>query len=145
MKIITSTNELKYNFLELAEKLTPSQSQSLIDFDNTSELNLLLSSFCSKSYPIEKVLLIFHRYACVAYLSAEFIKNAKVYLDYRKENFILLSFLKENEPDDSVSVVYSNVKQLSQNPTKPILIKDLIGFLEQDNIKDLLISFYENK
>lgn len=143
MKIIYSTNELKSNFLELAGNLTNEESRSLIHLEELDALSQKLQTFCTPDFPIEKVLVVFHRYACIAYLSAEFIVNAKLYLDGNKQDFILLSMIKDSEPD-AVSVVYSNIKALSMHPTLPITIKELIGFVEKEDAALKLIEHFRN-
>ena len=132
---------LRTNFLEFAANISNEDSKALIDYDNTEILKEKLEEFCTCEYPFEKVVLIFHRYACIAYLSAEFIKNAKIYLDDTKKDFILLSYVKDSEPD-AVSIVYSNINSLSQYPTFPITVKDIISFLESDNVTFSLRNYY---
>lgn len=141
MKIMYNNAHLRTNFLEFAASISNEDSKALIDYDNTEDLKDKLIEFCTEEFPFEKVVLIFHRYACIAYLSAEFIKNAKVYLDDNKKDFILLSFIKDSEPD-AVSIVYSNVKSLSQYPSFPITVKDIISFLESDDVSFSLRNFY---
>ena len=91
MKIMYTNAHLRTNFLEFAASISNEDSKALIDFDNTEILKDKLIEFCTDEYDFEKVVLIFHRYACIAYLSAEFIKNAKIYLDDTKKDYILLS------------------------------------------------------
>jgi hypothetical protein len=141
MKIIYSTNELKSNFLELAGNLSNEESRALIHLEHLDSLNEKLKPFCTAEFSLDKVLLIFHRYACIAYLSAEFIVNAKLYLDGTKQDFILLSMVKDSDPD-AVSVVYSNIKALSMHPTFAITIKELISFAEMEDAALKLIDHF---
>ncbi len=141
MKIIESNAHLRTNFLELASNISNEDSKALIDFENTELLREKLEEFCTEEYPFEKVVLIFHRYACIAYLSAEFIKNAKIFIDDCRKDFILLSYIANSEPD-AVCIVYSNIKSLSQHPTLPLTVKDLIGFLESENVSNELRNYY---
>lgn len=143
MKIIQSNSDLRTNFLELASNISNEDSKALIDFENTECLRDKLEEFCSSNFPFEKVVLTFHRYACIAYLSAEFIKNAKIFLDEKRNDFILLSFIQNSNPD-SVSIIYSNIKSLSQHPTLPITVKDLINFMESDDVSFELRNYYLN-
>lgn len=141
MKIMYNNAHIRTNFLEFAASISNEESKALIDYDNTLILKEKLEEYCTEAYPFEKVVLLFHRYACIAYLSAEFIKNAKIYLDDTKKDFILLSFIKESEPD-AVSIVYSNIKSLSQYPAFPITVKDIISFLEEEDVLFCLRNFY---
>ena len=141
MKTIYSNAHLRSNFLQLVQDISNEDSKALIDLDNTEILREKLSEFCTQEFPFEKVVLIFHRYACIAYLSAEFIKNPKVYLDASKKEYVLLSYIKNSNPD-AVSIIYSNIKSLSQNPTLPITIKDIIAFMECDNVAFELRNYY---
>ena len=141
MKIMYSNAHLRTNFLEFASDISNEDSKALIDFDNVDILKEKLIEFCTKEFSFEKVVMIFHRYACIAYLSAEFIKNAKIYLDDSKQEYILLSYIPNSEPD-AVCIIYSNIKSLSQNPTLPITVKDLIAFMESDNVAFELRNYY---
>ena len=141
MKIIESNAHLRTNFLEFASSISNEESKALIDYENIEVLNEKLQEYCTAEFTFEKVVLIFHRYACIAYLSAEFIKNAKIFLDDKREEYILLSYIQNSEPD-AVSIVYSNIKSLSQNPTLPITVKDLIDFMESENVSFELRNYY---
>lgn len=144
MKIIYNNAHLRSNFLELAENISNEDSRALMHLENLDELKERFLEFSTPDFPIDKIMLIFHRYACIAYLSAEFIVNAKLFLDGEKQDFILLSYIKDSEPD-AMSIVYSNISGLSQYPTYPITVKDLIGFMESENVVyDLLTYYREN-
>lgn len=144
MEKIISTRELKKNFLELCEDLSNDDSKALIDMKNTEKIEEKLKPFCTEDYPLNKVLLMYHRYAAIAFISAEFIKNAKVYIDNTLTNYIVLALVNKTDPDE-VSVVYSNVDALSKFPTRAISIKDIISFLEARDIESSLKEFYKHK
>ncbi len=141
MKIVYNNAHMRSNFLELAENISNEDSKALMHLDNLGDLKERFYEFSTPDFPIDKIMLIFHRYACIAYLSAEFIVNAKLYLDGEKKDYILLSYIKESEPD-AMSIVYSNISGLSQYPTFPITVKELIAFMESDNVVFDLINYY---
>lgn len=141
---IDSTQKLKLNFLELWQGMSKDDTRNLINFTKCELLSKKIEKFCTKEYSLKKVLLAFHSYASIAYLSAELCVNAKIYLDVNKNNFILASYVQGHEPD-AFCIIYSNIKALAQHPTKPILVKDLISFVESDDLIENLLSFYLRK
>lgn len=144
MEIISSTQKLKMLFLDIWQGISKEDTKSLITLNNCEDISKKISKYCTKDFPIEKVLLAFHSYASIAYLSAELCVNAKIFLDVKKNNFILASYVQGHEPD-AFCLVYSNIKALSQHPTKPMLVKDLISFVESDDVIEKLLSFYLRK
>jgi len=144
MEKIVSTRELKKNFLELCNEISNDDSKALLDLKNTEKIEFMLKPYCTEEYPIRKVLLTYHRYASIAFISAEFVKNAKVFIDDVLTKYIVLALVNKPDPDE-VSVVYSNVDALSKFPTRAISIKEIIIFLESENIEESLKEFYKNK
>ena len=144
MEKIVSTRELKKNFLELCSNLSNDDSKALLDLKNTEKIESIMKPFCTEDYPISKVILMYHRYASIAFISAEFIKNAKVYIDDIMNNYIVLALVNKPDPNE-VSIVYSNIDALSKFPTRAISMKDIISFLESDNVEDVLREFYKKK
>lgn len=144
MEKIVSKRELKGNFLELCEALSNDDSKALLDMKNLDKIEENLKPFCTSEFPLNKVLIMYHRYANVAFISAEFIKNAKVYIDDTLSKYIILSLVNKPDPDE-INVVYSNVDALSKFPSRAISIKDIISFLETDNIEETLKEFFKKK
>lgn len=144
MEKIESIRELKRNFLELCEELSNDDSKALLDMKNTDKIEEILRPFCTPDFPLNKVLIMYHRYACVAFISAEFIKNAKVYIDETLSKYIVLALVNKPDPDE-VSVVYSNVDALSKFPARAISMKDIISFLEARDIEETLKEFFKNR
>lgn len=144
MEKIVSIRELKNNFLELCSELSTDDSKSLLDLENTEKIENIMSKYCTQTYPLSKVILMFHRYAGIAFISAEFIVNTKLYINDSKDKYIVLSLVKKPDPDE-VSIVYSNVDYLSKFPTRPITIKEIITFLETDDIELTLTEFYKKR
>ena len=144
MEKIVSTRELKRNFLELCNELSNQESKSLVHLENTEDIERRFVQFCTLEYPIQRVLLMFHRYSCIAFVSAEFMVNTKIYIDDLKSKYILIALVKKEDPDE-VSIVYSNVEPLSRFPTRAISIKDIISFLEADDIETTLLEFFKKR
>lgn len=144
MEKIVSTRELKRNFLELCNALSNQESKSLVHLENTQDIENKIAQFCTLEYPIQKVLLIFHRYASIAFVSAEFMVNAKIFINESKTKYIIIALVKKDDPD-CVSIVYSNVEPLSRFPSREIAIKDIIGFLEEDDVETQLLNFYKTR
>jgi hypothetical protein len=144
MEKIVSTRELKKNFLELCNEISNDDSKALLDLKNTEKIEFMLKPYCTDEYPLRQVLLTYHRYACIAFISAEFVKNAKVFIDDVLTKYVVLALVNKPDPDE-VSVVYSNVDALSRYPTRAISIKNIIEFLESDDIEGRLKEFYKNK
>jgi len=144
MEKIVSIRELKKNFLELCNDISNDDSKALLDLKNTEKIEDIIRPFCTENYPISKVILMYHRYASIAFISAEFIKNAKVYIDDVMDKYIVLAMVNKPDPDE-VSVVYSNVDALSKFPTRAITIKDIISFLEADDVELVLKDFYKKR
>lgn len=144
MEKIVSTQQLKRNFLELCNNLSNEESKSLVHLENTQEIEKKFSQFCTLEYPIQKVLLMFHRYSSIAFVSAEFMVNAKIFIDDTKTKYILIALVQKEDPDE-VSIVYSNVEALSRFPSRAISIKDIIGFLEEDDIEASLLEHFKKR
>ncbi|PKN13973.1 MAG: hypothetical protein CVU67_08070, partial [Deltaproteobacteria bacterium HGW-Deltaproteobacteria-24] len=78
-----------------------------------------------------------------AYLSAELIVNAKIFLDVKKEKYILLA-RKIIDNTLMFSIVYSNIKELSKYPALGISVDNMIEFLESDTSIEQLKAYYSN-
>ncbi|WP_419770066.1 MAG: hypothetical protein ACNI3C_12130 [Candidatus Marinarcus sp.] len=140
---IESVQQLKLNFLDIWKDISEDDTQSLITLNNIATLENRIKPFCTEEYPLEHVMVIFHAYASVAYLSAELIVNAKIFLDYKKEKYILLA-RKEMEKSFCFSIVYSNIKELSRYPSFGIPIDNMIGYLENSDAINELKEYYAN-
>lgn len=141
MDKIETVNILKLNFLELWRNISDDETQSLIQYKNTVVIENKIKNHCTDKFPLEKVMLTFHAYASIAYLSAELIVNAKIFLDTKQDKYILLS-RKIIEQNLMFSVVYSNVKELSKYPSLGISVDNMIEFLESDNSIEQLKEYY---
>ena len=144
MEKIVSIRELKKNFLELCNNISNEDSKALLELKGLEKIETMLKPYCTADYPIQKVILMYHRYASIAFISAEFIVNAKVYIDDLLSKYIVLAMvIKPNS--DEVSIVYSNIDALSKFPTRAISIKDIISFLEAKDIETTLKEFYKKR
>lgn len=143
MDKIETVNVLKLNFLELWKNISDEETQSLILYKNTVAIENKIKNHCTDTFPIEKVILVFHAYASIAYLSAELIVNAKIFLDEKQEKYILLS-RKIVDQNLMFSIVYSNIKELSKYPALGISVDNMIEFLESDNAIEQLKEYYAN-
>ncbi len=141
MEKIESVNILKHNFLEIWKNIEDEETKSLISYEKSYSIQNKIQIFCTEEFPLQKVMLIFHSYASIAYLSAELIVNAKIFLDINKQNYILLARKIQNKTL-MFSIVYSNIKELSQQPTLGISVDNMIGFLESSNSIESLKSYY---
>jgi hypothetical protein len=77
-------------------------------------------------------------------LSAELIVNAKIFLDTKKEKYILLARKIINNTL-MFSIVYSNIKELSKYPALGISVDNMIEFLESDTSIEQLKEYYINQ
>lgn len=143
MDKIESVNILKLNFLELWKNISDEETQSLILFTNTTVIENKIKNYCTETFPLEKVLLTFHSYASIAYLSAELIVNAKIFLDTKKQMYVLLA-RKIIDNNLMFSIVYSNIKELGKYPAFGISVDNMIEFLESDNAIEQLKEYYLN-
>lgn len=143
MDKIVSKKELKRNFLELCSSLSNEESKTLVNLENTESIENMIAHFCTLEFPIQKVLLYYHRYAGIAFVSAEFMKNAKIFINDVKSKYILIA-LKQKD-SDSVSIVYSNVDALSKYPSRAISIKEIISFLEESDVEAALLEFFKRR
>lgn len=141
MEKISSQGQLKLTFLEMWKEISDSDTQSLLTYDNLQNIQNRFSEAATQEFPIEKILLVFHAYASIAYLSAELIVNAKIFLDVKKENYILLA-RKQIEKSFQFSIVYSNVKELSSHPGLGIPIDNMISYLESTSPLEELKNYY---
>lgn len=144
MEKIVSTRELKKNFLELCNDISNEDSKALLDFKDIEKIEDIMKPYCTEEYPLSKVLLMYHRYTSIAFISAEFIKNAKIFIDDSLTDYIVLALVNKPDPDE-VSIVYSNIDALSKFPTRAISMKDIISFLEAKDIEKTLKEFYKNR
>lgn len=142
MKKIVDQQTLKMNFLEIWRGISPEDTMALLEFDKMGVIEQKLKKYCTKEYPMSRVLLVYHAYASIAYITAEIKVNAKIYLDILKKNFMILSYKKNSNPD-TCSVVYSNIQVLCNYPFYPVPVKEIFEFIEDDNIIDGLTGFYE--
>ncbi len=142
MEKITDKQTLKMNFLEIWRGISPEDTLSLLEFEKLAVIEKKLKKCCTDEYPMSRVLLLYHAYASIAYITAELKVNAKIYLDAKKENFMILSYKKNSNPD-TCSIVYSNIQALCNYPFYPVPVKDIFEYMEEDNTIDGLIEFYE--
>lgn len=141
MEKIESVQQLKLTFLELWKDISDEETQLLLNYEHLDALKNRFMQASSDDFSIDKILLTFHAYASIAYLSAELIVNAKIYLDNAKNNYILLA-RKHIDDIFQFCIVYSNVKALSSHPGIGIPIDNMIGYLESQNSIDELTNFY---
>jgi hypothetical protein len=144
MDITDSTQKLKRNFLEFWKNISNEDTQTLITLDNTNIVRNKISKYSDENCGIDKVLLVFHSYASVAYLSAERLVNAKIYFDVTKTRYIILA-RKKDISTFCFSVVYSNITELSKYPTKAIPADNVLDYLERDNAVQMFKEFLFNK
>ncbi|MDX9797196.1 MAG: hypothetical protein WCY75_00435 [Sulfurimonadaceae bacterium] len=143
MEKIEAVHVLKLNFLEVWKNISEEETQSLITFTNTDVIENKIKNYCTDTFPLEKVILTFHAYASIAYLSAELIVNAKIFLDIKKEKYILLA-RKIIDNTLMFCVVYSNIKELSQYPALGISVDNMIEFLESNTSIEQLKKYYSS-
>lgn len=142
MKIIKTKEELKRNFLELFRNLDQKDIQALLECRSSVIIEKRIKKYCTKEYPLNKVLLIFHAYASIAYITAELKVNSKIFLDETKKDFIILSYKKNSNPD-TCSIVFSTIQSLCNHPFFPIPVNDIFNFVEDNNIIEGLNTFYK--
>lgn len=138
------TQKLKLNFLEFWKNISNEDTQTLITLENTAVVENKISKYTSENYSISKILLVFHSYASIAYLSAERIVNAKIYFDVIKTKYIILA-RKMDCDTFCFSIVYSNISELSRYPTKAIPADNVLDYLERDNAIQLFKEYLFNK
>ncbi len=143
MEKIEAVHVLKLNFLELWKTISEEETQALITFTNTEAIENKVKNYCTQSFPLEKVIITFHAYASIAYLSAELIVNAKIFLDIKKEKYILLA-RKIIDNNLMFSIVYSNIKELSKYPALGISVDNMIEFLESNTSIESLKEYYSS-
>jgi len=141
MNDTNDTQKLKLNFLEFWKNISNEDTQTLVSLENTTVIKNKISKYCTDGYSIDKVLLVFHSYASVAYLSAERIVNAKIYFDITKTQFIILARKTDCETF-CFSIVYSNISSLSKYPTLAIPADNVLDYLESDNALDKFQDYY---
>lgn len=144
MEIIHTVQQLKLNFLEIWKQISNDDTQALMNLVNTQAIQNRIEPFCSEAFPLSKVLLTFHAYALIAYLSAEIIVNAKIFLDDKKQKYILLGRKKSSE-GIMFCIVYSNVKHLGQHPGHGICVDNMIAFLESSDPIQRLQTYYTHE
>ncbi len=141
MEKIETVNILKRNFLEIWKDIQDDETRSLIAYENYESILNKIKIHCTEDFQVQRVMLVFHSYASIAYLSAELMVNAKIFLDTKKQNYILLA-RKVVDNTLMFSIVYSNIKELSKYPTLGISVDNMIGFLESDNSIEELKNYY---
>ena len=142
MKIITTKEELKRNFLELFRNLDQEDIHALLEYRRSVIIEKRVKKYCTLEYPLNRVLLVFHAYASIAYITAELKVNSKIFLDENKKEFIILSYKKNSKPD-TCSIVFSTIQSLCNYPFFPIPVNDIFNFVEEGNIIEGLNTFYE--
>lgn len=142
MEIINTKEQLKRNFLELFRNLDPEDIQALLDYRRSVIIEKRIKKYCTKEYPLPRVLLIFHAYASIAYITAELKVNAKIFLDSNKKDFMILSYKKNSNPN-TCSIVFSTVQALCNYPFFPVPVNDIFDFIEEGKVIDGLVGFYE--
>ncbi len=141
MDMTADTQKLKLNFLEFWRNISPEDTQSLISLENTNLVKNKINKYCDNTFSLDKVLLVFHSYASVAYLSAELIVNAKIYLDITKTKYIILA-RKHDCETFCFSIVYSNITALSKYPTRAIPSDNILNYLESNDAIQNFKDFY---
>jgi hypothetical protein len=144
MNVVKDTQGLKLNFLEFWKNISNEDTQALITLEKTTEVERKISKYTDENFNIEKVLLTFHSYASVAYLSAERIVNAKIYFDVIKTKYVILA-RKMDSDIFCFTIVYSNISELSRYPTKAIPADNVLDYLERDNSIQMFKEFLFNK
>lgn len=142
MERIESAHQLKKNFLEIFRNIAPEDTQSLLDYTPSMIIQKKIKRYCTKEYPLKRVLWVFHVYASIAYITAELKVNAKIYLNYTKRDFILLSYKKNSNPD-TCCVVYSTKQVLCNYPFFPIPVSNIFTYVENDTIIEGLIDYFD--
>jgi len=138
------TQKLKLNFLEFWKTISHEDTQTLISLENTTVVKNKIDKYCTDDFSIDKVLLVFHSYASIAYLSAERIVNAKIYFDVTKTRYIILA-RKMDSASFCFTIVYSNITELSRYPTKAIPADNVLDYLERDNAIQMFKEYLFNK
>lgn len=141
MQKITNTQELKRNFLEVWKECTNEDREALVNFEKIEYFKVKLEAYLSEEFTYEKVLLAYHSYASIAYVTAELKVNSKVYLDFKKEKFMILSYKKNSNPD-TCSLVYSNIPSLCQYPFFPVPVMNIIDCIESNDVINKLVDYY---
>lgn len=142
MDVENDSQKLKLNFLEFWHDISNEDTKALLTLENTNIVKNKISKYCDEIFNLDKILLVFHSYASVAYLSAERMVNAKIYFDITKTQYIILARNLKSE-NFSFSIVYSNISDLSKYPTFPIPADNILSYLEGENPKENLIEFYK--
>jgi len=142
MQKITNTQELKRNFLEVWKECTNEDRDALVSFEKKEYFKIKLDAYLSEVFTYEKVLLAYHSYASIAYVTAELKVNSKVFLDFNKEKFMILSYKKNSNPD-TCSIVYSNIPSLCQYPFFPVPVMNIIDCIESNNAVNKLLEYYD--
>lgn len=141
MNKILSTQDLKINFLQIWKESSIQDREALVNFVKNDYFKIKLEAYVTKEFNNEKVLLAFHSYASIAYVTAEIKVNSKVFLDFKKEKFIILSYKKNSNPD-TCSIVYSNVQSLCKYPFFPIPVMYIIDCIESHNVIPKLEEYF---
>jgi len=141
MQKITNTQELKRNFLEVWKECTSEDREALVNFERVDYFKIKLEAYFSSTYDFEKVLLAYHSYASIAYVTAELKVNSKVFLDFKKEKFMILSYKKNSNPD-TCSIVYSNIPALCEYPFFPVPVMNIIDCIESKDAIANLLKYY---
>ena len=141
MQKITNTQELKRNFLEVWKECINEDREALVNFEKIEYFKVKLEAYFSENFTYEKVLLAYHSYASIAYVTAELKVNSKVYLDFKKEKFMILSYKKNSNPD-TCSLVYSNISSLCQYPFFPVPVMNIIDCIESNDVINKLVDYY---
>jgi hypothetical protein len=142
MKHFRNTQDLKMNFLEIWRGISAEDTQALLNLEKMGVIEAKVKKYCTKEFPIQRVLLIFHAYASIAYITAELKVNAKIYLDYLKRDFMLLTYKKNSKPD-TCSIVYATQQELCNHPFYPVPVKDIFECIEGQSVIADLVEFYK--
>ncbi|NQY22292.1 MAG: hypothetical protein HRT40_13505 [Campylobacteraceae bacterium] len=141
MQKIYNTQDLKRNFLDIWKNSSIEDRDALVNFEKKEYFRIKIEEFSSPEFSFEKILLAYHSYASIAYVTAELKVNSKVFLDYKQKKYMILSYKKNSNPD-TCSIVYSNIQNLCQYPFFPVPVMNIIDCIESDDVINNLINYY---
>lgn len=142
MEIIKTKEELKRNFLELFGNLDSIDIENLLEYRRSVIIEKRIKKYCTQVYPFDRVLLIFHAYASIAYITGELKVNAKIFLDTNKKDFMIVSYKKKSNPN-TCSIVFSTIQKLCNYPFFPVPVSHIFDLLDENNVVNGLLDFYE--
>ena len=141
MQKIYNTQDLKRNFLDIWKNSSIEDRDALVNFEKKEYFRIKIKELSSTEFTFEQILLAYHSYASIAYVTAELKVNSKVFLDYKQKNYMILSYKKNSNPD-TCSIVYSNIPSLCQYPFFPVPVMNIIDCIESSDVVNNLINYY---